>query len=79
MIRLLVRLVISPSLLVIWVCRVCPVVIRFPLMSSTMLPVETKLVDTVFMFVVKVCPVVMRLEAFVLVSVLSSRWPPTKQ
>ena len=47
-------------------------VIKFPLMSSTTLPVETKLVDTVFMFVVKVCPVVTRLEAFVLVSVLSS-------
>ena len=52
--KLLVSDVMSPSFDVIWVCKVCPVVIRFPLMSSAIAPVETKLVETVFMSVVKV-------------------------
>ena len=35
-------------------------------MSSTMLPVETRFVETVLMFVVNVCPVVTRLLLVVL-------------
>ena len=43
-IKLVVSVEMSPSLLeVICVCRVCPVVMRFPLMSSTIDPVDTKL------------------------------------
>ena len=64
--KLLLKFVMSVSLDVIWVCNVCPVVIRFPLMSSTMLPVETRFVETVLMFVVNVCPVVTRLLLVVL-------------
>ena len=36
-------------------------VIKFPLMSSTTLPVETRLDATVLISVVRVCPVVTRL------------------
>ena len=53
-IRLLVRFVMSESLDVICVWRVCPVVIKFPLISSTLDPVETRLEETVFIFVVRV-------------------------
>ena len=53
-IRLLVRLVISESLDVICVWRVCPVVIKLPLIVSTTNPVEIRLEETVFIFVVRV-------------------------
>ena len=59
-IRLVVKLEMSVSLFVICVCNVCPVVIRLPLISSTILPVDTKFVETVFIFVVNVCPVVIK-------------------
>ena len=68
--KLLVRVVMSPSLLVICVCKVCPVVARLPLMSSTILPVETKLEETVSMLSVKVFPVAIKFVLTVLILVV---------
>ena len=62
------------------VVRVWPVVIRFPLTSSTTLPVETKLFklatvnpETIPISLVRVCPVVIR---FPLKSLKSCSDPP---
>ena len=50
-----------PETIAISSVRYWPVVIKFPLMSSTTFPVEIRLVDTVSILVVRVCPVVIRL------------------
>ena len=68
------RVDISESFDVICVCRVWPVVIKFPLMSSTLDPVETRLEETVLTLSVKVFPVAIRLELTVFIFVVSV-WP----
>ena len=73
------KAVISPSLSVIKPETVpislvsgCPVVMRFPLISSTVLPVDTRFVETVFILVVSVCPVVIKLAALSSVKVFKT-------